>query len=92
MIIPIRCFTCGKVLADKRQAYVKRVDAEQMRAQDAERARGGGRSNTSTIHEECARCDAESSANVTESGAFRGKIMDDLVSLGSVADGTCLAT
>ena len=25
MIIPVRCFTCGKVLADKYQYYVKEV-------------------------------------------------------------------
>lgn len=24
MIVPVRCFTCGKVLADKWEAYVKR--------------------------------------------------------------------
>ena len=35
MIIPVRCFTCGKVLADKWNAYVKRC-AEA----DAERAAG----------------------------------------------------
>jgi DNA-directed RNA polymerase subunit N len=28
MIIPVRCFTCGKVIADKWRAYVKRVAAE----------------------------------------------------------------
>lgn len=27
MIIPVRCFTCGKVLADKYDAYVKACDA-----------------------------------------------------------------
>ena len=25
MIIPIKCFTCGKVIADKYQFYLKRV-------------------------------------------------------------------
>ena len=28
MLIPIRCFTCGKVLADKWYGYVKMVDEE----------------------------------------------------------------
>lgn len=27
MLIPIRCFTCGKVLADKHDYYVKQVEA-----------------------------------------------------------------
>ena len=26
MIIPVRCFTCGKVIADKYQYYVKEVE------------------------------------------------------------------
>lgn len=26
MIIPVRCFTCGKVLADKYEYYKKKVD------------------------------------------------------------------
>ena len=26
MLIPVRCFTCGKVLADKWEHYVKEVD------------------------------------------------------------------
>ena len=28
MIIPIRCFTCGKVIADKWQKYVKECDKQ----------------------------------------------------------------
>jgi DNA-directed RNA polymerase subunit N len=28
MIIPVRCFTCGKVLADKWDAYVRRCTEE----------------------------------------------------------------
>lgn len=27
MLIPIRCFTCGKVLADKYDYYIKEVEA-----------------------------------------------------------------
>ena len=26
MLIPVRCFTCGKILADKWEHYVKEVD------------------------------------------------------------------
>ena len=29
MIIPIRCFTCGKVLADKWQSYQKQVNEKE---------------------------------------------------------------
>jgi DNA-directed RNA polymerase subunit N (RpoN/RPB10) len=32
MIIPIRCFTCGKVLADKWQAYEKKVKEQEKSA------------------------------------------------------------
>ena len=31
MIIPIKCFTCGKVLADKYLYYVKTVRAEKLK-------------------------------------------------------------
>ena len=27
MIIPVRCFTCGKVIGDKWEPFVRRVDA-----------------------------------------------------------------
>lgn len=36
MIIPVRCFTCGKVLADKYEYYKKKVDEmEREQKQDA---------------------------------------------------------
>lgn len=28
MIIPIRCFTCGKLIADKWEYYCKKIDKE----------------------------------------------------------------
>ena len=31
MIIPIRCFTCGKVLADKYEYYIEQVAALEMK-------------------------------------------------------------
>lgn len=37
MIIPIRCFTCGKVLADKYDAFIQRsqeLEAEVQRTED----------------------------------------------------------
>ena len=35
MIIPIKCFTCGKVLADKYEFYLKRVREEKMKKGDS---------------------------------------------------------
>lgn len=32
MIIPIKCFTCGTVIADKYRLYITQVDAEKERA------------------------------------------------------------
>ena len=34
MIIPIRCFTCGKVLADKWEYYKKRMDSMEQEQRD----------------------------------------------------------
>jgi DNA-directed RNA polymerase subunit N (RpoN/RPB10) len=31
MLIPIKCFTCGKVLADLYRAYLRRVRAKKMK-------------------------------------------------------------
>jgi DNA-directed RNA polymerase subunit N (RpoN/RPB10) len=36
MLIPVRCFTCGKVLADKYDAYVQRSQALEAEVQRAE--------------------------------------------------------
>jgi DNA-directed RNA polymerase subunit N (RpoN/RPB10) len=40
MIVPVRCFTCGKVLADKWEAYVRlqqeQIDALRQRGDSAE--------------------------------------------------------
>jgi DNA-directed RNA polymerase subunit N (RpoN/RPB10) len=32
MIIPVKCFTCGNVLADKYRYYLRRVKEEKMKA------------------------------------------------------------
>ena len=37
MIIPVKCFTCGKVLADKYQFYVREVKDEIEQGQDPEK-------------------------------------------------------
>jgi len=36
MIIPIRCFTCGKVIADKYDYYIK--EAEKLKIEDVQHA------------------------------------------------------
>lgn len=38
MIIPVRCMTCGKVLADKWEYYVKRCDELKSKKQSDESA------------------------------------------------------
>lgn len=42
MIIPVRCFTCGKVLADKYDYYVRKV--KELEAEPAQTAGGAGAS------------------------------------------------
>lgn len=34
MLIPIRCFTCGEILADKYDYYVKRVEELRKKAEE----------------------------------------------------------
>jgi DNA-directed RNA polymerase I, II, and III subunit RPABC5 len=33
MIIPVRCFTCGKVVGNKYEEYVRRIKAEETEAE-----------------------------------------------------------
>lgn len=40
MLIPIRCVTCGKVLADKWRYYEKELDNLESKEKDMEGARG----------------------------------------------------
>lgn len=37
MIIPIRCFTCGKVIADKYDYYIKESEKLKLETQDTEK-------------------------------------------------------
>lgn len=49
MLIPIRCFTCGKVLADKYDYYVRQVEALKLKteraggAKEKEKEKGKGK-------------------------------------------------
>ena len=47
MIIPVRCFGCGKVLADKWDAYVRLVQAD-VDKQEVEAGGSGGNGNSDT--------------------------------------------
>lgn len=63
MIIPVRCFTCGKVLADKWREYERRC-------KEADDKADGGQDQ---------ELDAESLNVPHNFGTkFRGKILDDL--------------
>jgi len=39
MIIPVRCFTCGKVIGNKYDTYLELIDQQQQRVEEA-RQRG----------------------------------------------------
>ena len=41
MIIPVRCFTCGKVIADKWQEYERRVQKELDQSTDKKSTKQG---------------------------------------------------
>lgn len=66
MIIPIKCFTCGKVLADKWNYYKKKSDEMEKTSSE----------NVLTI-EDLAINDSNSMDNVFDSNK-KGKLLDDL--------------
>lgn len=72
MIIPVRCFGCGKVLADKWEAYVDRC----MTAQLAQNARGSAQNAQSATSAQ------EGGQGTTEAGAngktVQGRVLDAL--------------
>jgi DNA-directed RNA polymerase subunit N len=67
MIIPVRCFTCGKVIADKWEEYEKRCTAAA--AAEPTDKKGDNNKKSSSV-------DDRASQIVLES--YRGKILDDL--------------
>jgi DNA-directed RNA polymerase subunit N (RpoN/RPB10) len=46
MIIPIRCFTCGKVLADKWEAYVRLQERQERDSEQQQQQQQGNRTGT----------------------------------------------
>ena len=39
MIIPVKCYTCGKVIADKYRYYLNKVREKKLEEQEAEKAK-----------------------------------------------------
>lgn len=69
MIIPVRCFTCGNVIADKWQEYERRV---QKQLQNPKKSADG---------DDASRQQGPSSASQPDQivlDSFRGAILDDL--------------
>ena len=73
MLIPVRCFTCGKVLADKWEAYERRCKD----ADDAEAKKGKERQGKSQGEDE--------GGSAAGGKTARGKILDDL----GITQGCC---
>lgn len=74
MIIPVKCFTCGKVIADKWLEYEKRVNSVK-----AEQKQSGGEGRPPAKDKAMNNsADGSNPANSIILDAFRGKILDDL--------------
>ena len=67
MIIPVRCFTCGKVLADKWEAYVRRCS-------EAEAAKRANKQQQGTATYDAGEYERPGPDGKTE----RGRILDEL--------------
>ena len=52
MIIPIKCFSCGKVLADKYRHYLKRVEEERAKQVKANTTAGNTRESSEYLSKE----------------------------------------
>lgn len=64
MLIPIRCFTCGKVLADKYDFYVRKVEAlkgerdhKKDKAKDTYKAKGKEKAATAPPYFDAVKTD-----------------------------------
>lgn len=69
MIIPVRCFTCGKVIADKWAEYERRVNATKP---------DDGKGKDMGKDKDKASNSGASAADRITLDAYRGKILDDL--------------
>lgn len=56
MIIPIRCFTCGKVIADKYDYYIK--ESEKLKLESAHTQAQGAKQQKETPEEKAAKQEA----------------------------------
>lgn len=50
MIIPVRCFTCNKVIADKWNYYVKRCKEEEKKAEEKAKDNNSENVNLNPLH------------------------------------------
>ncbi len=76
MIIPVRCFACGKVLADKWDTYVRRCAEERK-----EQQRGGAsrQARRRDAPEEPAAPSADNGHNMTSpEPTLQGRVLDGL--------------
>lgn len=79
MIIPVRCVTCGKVIADKWEAYEERC-----REVEAALRKGGGKSSVNAAASSLPGRQQQAPATTSSSGAvvvidsYKGAILDEL--------------
>ena len=84
MIIPIKCFTCGKVLADKWFAYVAEVEKLTLDDKDKDNGNGNGNGNDSKKTKSKAKEEAKEAKEATHpmhsmfDSHVRGHVLDHL--------------
>ena len=72
MIIPVRCFTCGKVIADKWEEYERRCKLRQ-----AELERTSGSSSSANVNADAMVTTSSRGATVVID-SYKGAILDEL--------------
>jgi hypothetical protein len=72
MIIPIRCFTCGKVIADKYDYYIKEAEKLKLETQ------GGTKDTTKLTKEEKEKAVKEAHDTRHFDTIRTGKLLDDM--------------
>ena len=78
MIIPIRCFTCGKVIADKYDYYIK--ESEKLKLESAHTQAQGAKQQKETPQEKAAAKEAAQEAYDTRhfDTIRTGKLLDNM--------------
>lgn len=81
MIIPVRCFTCGKVLGDKWTYYERRVrETTSGEEDDVGGLRGGARSPGQRKRGQAKNDDSDDAGTKNKHGSHtvRGEILDEM--------------